>query len=417
MMVITVADTILASMQQFLSIAANSELWNAGAPLGLAAASALLQLERGLLAVQREQLQMLQSVHMEASTLQIEVVNSLATIKNLLLQMSTLTIEAQMQGIRAGQAMMRVHHLRGRVEQLLAQREAQTDLVNHSPLDDPAYRLLRDETAAKAERSFEEAVREAYLVARAFEYETNTDYPCIESHLLRARKVSHLSAFLQQLITNYSRFNSEYLTPQTYVDEVSVREDILGLIAPVTDPLTSEEVSPQEQFRRLLLAPNHLDGRGGVSLPFATSVLEGNGVFSALLCNDRITSIEVMLVGDFLGDNNAMVQITQTGASMIRSCDARPWEGTDELIEYNITPRSFDIQAGVNSYGIGTPYLALKGRSVAFASWRLRIPDPIVAPTNGDLDLTHLDDVVLKITHTGISLNEASTASYQPICE
>jgi hypothetical protein len=40
-----------------------------------------------------------------------------------------------------------------------------------------------------------------------------------------------------------------------------------------------------------------------------------------------------------------------------------------------------------------------------------------VAPTNEDVDLTHLDDVVLKITHTGISLNEASTASYQPICE
>jgi hypothetical protein len=413
--VLTLMDAYIASMQQFMSIASNSNLWNAGAPLGLAAASALLQMERGMLAAEREQLQALQSAHVEESSMEIEFINSMATIKNLLLQLSTLSIEGHMQAIRAAQAAMRAYHLRGKVDQLLAQRADREDLLNHSPKDDPAYRLLRDWTALRAERQFEKALSKAYLAARAFEYETNTDYPCIESHLFTSRRAVELEDFLAQLTDNYNAFNGVYLNAQTYVDEVSLREDILGLNDPVTDPVTHEEVSPQEQFRRVLLAPTNLDGLGGASIPFYTSITEGNGVFSTLLCNDRITSIEVMLVGDFLGDNVAYVQIAQSGASLLRACDARPWEGLEHLVEYNITPHTFLVQAGVNSYGIGVPNQGPRGRSVAFASWLLRFPGG--HPGNDDVDLTHLDDVVLKITHTGISLNALGTETYQPACQ
>jgi hypothetical protein len=341
----------------------------------------------------------------------------MATIKNLLLQLSTLSIEGHMQALRAAQAAMRAYHLRGRVEQLLAQRAAREDLLSHSPQDDPAYRLLRDQTALLAERRFEKALSAAYLAARAFEYETNTDYPCIESHLLPSRRAVDLEDFLSQLITNFRAFNGVYGFAQTYVDEVSVREDILGFTGPVTDPVTGEDVSPQERFRRVLLSPANLDVRGGASIPFSTSIVEGNGVFSSLLCNDRITAIEVMLVGDFLGDNQARVQIAQSGASLIRGCDARPWDGLERLVEYNITPHTFSVQAGVNSYGIGVPHEGARGRSVAFASWRLRVPGGNEEPPNLDLDLTHLDDVVLRITHKGISLNELGTQTYQPVCQ
>ncbi len=61
------------------------------------------------------------------------------------------------------------------------------------------------------------------------------------------------------------------------------------------------------------------------------------------------------------------------------------------------------IGAGVNTFGESSPNGSLFGQSVARASWRIVIPGRNTAPENADLDVTKIDDVVLKISHSAIA--------------
>jgi len=399
MAALTMADSILAAAQTFLSIASNSSVGNAGAPMGMAAASAIIQVSRGVLAAEKDRLQAMQGAHMEASTQQIEEINSLATVKTMLLQMSTLVIEQGMQSIRVSQSAGRIAALQAKVKRLQANMEASIAHQDNAPVNDPSYRLARDKSAIDAEYYFEIALAEVYKTARAFEYETNLTYPCIESKLYEIRSAADLRAFMSIMDLNFTRYRDAYGNPQQYVDEISVREDILGIKQTIIDPSTGEEVSPQEQFRRVLLAANNLDPNGDVFLDFTTSIAEGNGVFNHQLCNDRIRSIQVMLVGDFLGDNEADVMLVQSGSSMVRACDPELQGAAGEFVEYN--------------YGLAAPYTGLYGNSVAYSSWRLVFQD---VANNADLDLTQLDDIVIKLTHEALTLSQGSSINYNPVC-
>jgi hypothetical protein len=57
------------------------------------------------------------------------------------------------------------------------------------------------------------------------------------------------------------------------------------------------------------------------------------------------------------------------------------------------------IQAGVNTFGQAQGNMSLYGQSVARASWRLVIAGADAAPSNSDLDLSKLEDVLLEIEH------------------
>jgi hypothetical protein len=415
MAVLTIADSFLAGMQQVVAGMGNA-VSSMGASVAAGAASALLQVERGLLAAEKDRLAAMQSARMEVATQEIEIINSAATIKTMLLQMSTLTIEAIMQSLRAKQAMGRIADLYAKVASLKSRKASQLARLGQNPSVDPSYRLIRDRAVIDAETSFEDALRWVYLTARAFEYETNTDYRCIDSRLFSIRQASELRDFLLDMQQSYADFGLNYGHKQTYVDEISLREDVLGIKQSIFDPVTGEEVTPQQQFRRLLLAPANLDTTRRVQLNFSTSIAEGNGVFSTLLCNDRITSVEVMLVGDFLGDNEVKVYLTQSGSSLIRSCEPALLGTGAEFVEYNIDPDTQLIQGGVNSYGIADPNDGFFGRSVAFANWRLQIPGPNEVPDNADVDVTQIDDIVLRVRHEALTVDTASPGNYQETC-
>ncbi|MDY0004893.1 MAG: hypothetical protein RBU30_26580 [Polyangia bacterium] len=417
MAAMTVADSVLSSIQTFLSIASNSNALNFGTPTGLGAISAVIQLQRGMIAAEKERLQTMERARMEAATQQIELINSQATVKNLLLQMSTVAIEVMMQQDRVNQPMSRIIALKEKVKRLVATRDMLILRAQNNPAADPSFRLTRDRLAEQAEASFERAQEWVYLAARAFEYETNTDFPCIESHLYRVRTAAGLQTFMTNLMANFTAFRAAYGSPQVYVDEISVRQDVFGISQALVDPVTGEEISPLEQFRRLLLSGDNKDGHGGVSLPFSSSISAGNGVFSSLLCNDRIKDIQVMLVGDFLGDNEAGVVLSQAGSSLIRSCNPTHTGTLQELVEYNIDDEKASIQAGVNTYGLAPASTAFYGRSVAFSSWRVSIPSGSEEPNNADLDLTHLDDIVIKVGHEALTVDDLSGNEFVPFCQ
>ena len=89
-----------------------------------------------------------------------------------------------------------------------------------------------------------------------------------------------------------------------------------------------------------------------------------------------------------------------SGAAVMRSCgssDLQVWAlGSGS----NSSGDAFAvIQAGVNTFGSAQGNGSLYGQSVARASWRLVIPGADAAPSNSDLDLAKLEDIVLEIEH------------------
>ena len=213
----------------------------------------------------------------------------------------------------------------------------------------------------------------------------------------------------------YEGFRTPYGATQVFVDEISIREDVLGIRGPITDEVTGEVLSEAEQFRRRLLNPSNLGPDGTVELTFATSLIRGNGLWSAAVCNDQLRSIQVRLVGDGLGDDQARVYLVQAGTTSMRGCESGR-DGTGEVIrDYDLAPDTIEVQAGVNVYSSAPPDTQFTGRSVAASEWRLAIPPADVAPTNADVDLLRIEDIVLRIEHTGISLSDGPLA-YRPTC-
>jgi hypothetical protein len=88
-----------------------------------------------------------------------------------------------------------------------------------------------------------------------------------------------------------------------------------------------------------------------------------------------------------------------SGAAVLARCDS------DELNVWSMgsTTGSFDgyavVQAGVNTFGLAATNTSLYGQAVARASWEVVVPNGKVAPSNADIDLSKLEDIVLRIEH------------------
>jgi hypothetical protein len=230
------------------------------------------------------------------------------------------------------------------------------------------------------------------LMARALEYEINRPLPALPAAVLAARTATAMEGLegcMQGLFTEY--YNA-YTPPQEYTTTVSVRE-MLGITGPRTDNVTGEELSPGKQFRLSVLRNENLTEDSSVRIKFSTNLNPGNGLWSTDVCNDRIKSVQAQLVGDFLGDNQAEIHVTLSGAAAQRACDA------DEVRVWSIQTKDAVIQAGVNTFGDAKPNTSFFGQTVARATWEIIINNGKVAASNQDVDFTKLDDVVLKIAH------------------
>jgi hypothetical protein len=227
----------------------------------------------------------------------------------------------------------------------------------------------------------------------------------IEGTVAGARNNSDMQSLWACMNSIFNGARVAYGTPQDYSTVVSVRR-LLGITGPRKDEVTGQTLSAGDQFRALLLRNENFDGHGGVAINFATDLQVGNKLWSAEVCDDRIASVQAQLVGDFLGDNQAQVDLSLSGTAVVRSCSdgsLQTWSmgGGDGS---NAAGAIAIIGAGVNTYGDAPPNNSLFGQSVARATWRLAIPGGAGAPSNADVDVSHIDDVVLKIVHKAAPL-------------
>ncbi|MDX2087900.1 MAG: hypothetical protein SFX73_08625 [Kofleriaceae bacterium] len=410
-----VESIVIEAAQTALALAAQAQVWNGGASVAMGVASGLLEGLQGHLRLVQQQLRQAQELRVREDEANVEYLNAMFALQEMLVGQAELALEITQATLRAVTASVRIATLRSEVVQLDAERVVLEERATGGLLNDPAFRVLRSRAIEQATQSRDSAIVGAYLMARAFEFETNTEFAAIETMLVPALRADEVQRFTTCLAESTARFRTAYGPRQSFTDEVSLREDVLGIRGPIVDEVTGETITEAEQFRRLLLAPSNLGPDGSVELRFATSLNPGNGLFSTRVCNDQIRTLQVRLIGDGLGDDQARVTLVQGGASTQRGCESGRGGGGDVLRSYELAARTAEVQAGVNVPPTSVPDTQFAGRSVAASEWRLVILPGRQAPANADLDVTRIDDIVFRIEHQAISLTD-SPVSYAPAC-
>ncbi|MBI1297487.1 hypothetical protein GC175_21320 [bacterium] len=162
----------------------------------------------------------------------IEGVNSAAEVQRLLLQQSDLLIEYEIAVSKLNRAIAERNLLIDRYRSLLSQRQrAETDYVEF--INNPAYRIIREDTAREADLALNRAKHYAYLTARALDYkllgalDPSNGYQALIPYgdLYRARTAQHIRDFLQKL----DDINIALPNPLRSPRNLSYAVDMLGL--------------------------------------------------------------------------------------------------------------------------------------------------------------------------------------------
>ncbi len=408
-----VANTFAAGMidaaQQMISVASNSNLWNAGAPAIAAVASYGLGLEKAGLESDNEQLRQAQTMKSTQTNADVEYADGMANIQREEIDLAEMVIEARESVIGILESQLKFANTFARAQETYQNRTRTNQLISSDPSLDPSYRLVRNKAALGLLDARDAAQKQLLDAGRALEYEMNYDLPTLETAVQSGRNYTTLKRLSDCLDNLFDQFNEPYGSPQTYSTTASVRK-LFGITGPREDEVTGATLSEGEQFRAYVLNNQALDSNGSLQIQFSTNLMPGNGLWSTETCIDKISEVQAQLVGDFLGDNEAEITLALSGNAVLRACD------TNELRSWNLdTDRSAVIQAGVNTFGDVTN-TSLFGQSVARATWTLSIPGGNIAPSNLDVDVTKLDDIVLKIKHKAIPLQSSSSWSLDDSC-
>lgn len=386
------ATAVVNGMEKALEIASHADCWNGGAPLAEAFGAFAIEQARGELDVQRQDAQTYQDMRVQEDNLKVEQIQSAATVKGLLVDMAQARIETQEDAI--GVLAARVD-----AENALADAKREFDLrardlarIGQSSLRDPTARVLQSRAALNALRSRADAQRSLLQAGRGLEYHLNHPLgDVLDDAVLNAYDATEQRRLGDCLKNVFDQSQIAFSKTETYTTELSVRK-LLGIDGPRKDDVTGETLSEGDQLRRVLLRNENLDGEGGVAIFVSTTLDPGNELWSSNVCDDRIVQIEAELVGDFLGDNEAEVHVDLQGGGVLRKCDA------DGLMSWSTSGHAV-VQAGVNTFGSAPPNDSLHGLAVASSKWQIAIPAPSAAPSNADLDLEKLEDIVLRVHH------------------
>ena len=405
----------LEAAQRLLALASSGSLFNAFSGFALGAASAAVELLQEDRRQAQGRLQLAQELRVRADESRVEVINGMAVVQSMMVGLAEAELTMTQAAIRATTAGIQIATLRSEIEQLRGESSLQESRITMGLANDPSFRVLRNRAVERAIRSRDTALLGVYLSARAYEFETNTSLAQIDSILVPALRASDVARFADCLPSSYTAFRTAYGAAQSFSDEISLREDVLGIRGPIVDDVTGETLSEAVQFRRALFQPSNLGPDGTVELSFGTNLSRGNNLFSTMVCNDQIRSIQVRLVGDGLGDDTARVYLSQRGTSVMRGCETGR-DGSGEVLRtYDLQPRRAELQAGVNVYPMSAPDTQFFGRSVAATEWVIAIPPGSVAPANSDVNALRIDDIILRVEHSAISLSD-SPIRYTSTC-
>ena len=368
------------------------------------------------LAGNRDKLLEDQQLRITASEYAVESIQLAGQLKELEIQSNQLTEELILATIGFATGAQRTQNLQEEVIRVGQEHELRESRSIDSLANDPMFRVIRNRAVAEAAQTRERALEGIYQAARAFEFEVNSPFAAIESNLIPAKRASDIEDLVVCMNNQWGLFREKFSSPQSFTDEISLREDVFGITGDKVDEVTGQTLSAAEQFRQRLLNPQNRTISGGVSLSFATSVSPGNGLWSSGVCNDQIASISVKILGNGLGDDQARVRLTQGQALLMRSCEAVRNDEVNDIIQHYQLPESEsnEVSAGINTYPADADFQFF-GRPVGASEWVLELPSGNETPTNSDIDVTQIEDIVLSVNHRAISLGD-SPRPFTPNC-
>jgi hypothetical protein len=354
---------------------------------------------------------------LRASALAAQLSGIRAQIETLWLANVGLGIELTLAQIDAERATMDLLDAYVEVAGLLSRRERGLARLANAPSNPwlaPGFLEVRDAMARRVRSQRERALRWAWLSVRALAYELNEALPGVEAQLVRARGPAEIEDVLACLETLRDTWHLAHGGAQRHVLELSLRRDVLGMTQPVIDPATGDPVDAAAQFQAYLASPEVQQPDGSLRVAFPISLTGGDAVSSTLLCNDRIAAIEVQVVGDGLGDETLVVGIERSGVGLLRACD--PDEARGVVVEHALETRFAVLQAGVNTWPLSPPNAALEGVPLANHAWAVLVPSGASSPENGDLDVTGITDVVLRIHHDAGTVGAVAGEPFVAAC-
>jgi hypothetical protein len=268
---------------------------------------------------------------------------------------------------------------------------------------DPNVRIYKNDAVINADRAFTRAIQEAYRATRVFEYDTAQSYPALDQ-LFLVRLVDYgdvnLRNYLAELEAAYHEFEERFGPPDTRVEVISLRDDVLQIPRYSADGekriLTAEE--RVALFRERLRDPAMRDRTGALAVPFSTTFDR----LSPLTVNHRILLAEVELFGD-AGDDLARVYLRQSGTGVIRDA-----EGNRRY--YTFPERTAVMNAFLNGNRAFLDYLPgpnydvyrstrFRERPFVQTRWEL-VLDQANEAVNEDVSVDGLDDIVVYVYYT-----------------
>ncbi len=353
----------------------------------------------------RRDIQTTQQARVEFDRAKVELINSAAVIKTKMLESATLALELEIARENAAQAANAVLGIYERAKLAVAQRARVRENNTSDTRKLLHFRVYADALSLKAQESFRLLMEWAYLATRAMEYELNLTYGN-RADLWLSRSADDVNRYLV-FLDNYYQQNRPG-PAQTNVEVISVRDHLLDLGLALTDKVTSHVYQPADRFRHFVADPASRDADGNLRIRFMT-YRPDKPMFSRAVCNDRIKSVRVNLIGDDLGPvTYAFVRLSHGGTNYLRACT-----GTKDLVAYDLSgadnrPRVARIQAGVNAPNNAAAMPAntdLISRALIAGPWELVIDQrPEVEPANANLNVAGLRDIELIIEHESYTL-------------
>ncbi len=292
--------------------------------------------------------------------------------------------------------------LRQQAQRLATQLEENTQLAINvqAAQNDPNTRIYKNDAILTAERTFEDAMREAYRATLVFEYYTGTSY-ARKGDLYLIRMISYgdknLETYLSQLEQSFRNFEEEAGKPDIRVLVLSVRDDLLRI------PRTHDDKTPRDlndrvaAFQKALADPNRLNEEGYTTLPFSISVSGNQSYLSPITYNHKILYVEAEINSTSKGDDVARLYLRQKGTGMIRL-------QADAEIQYYALPQR---SAVINPFFNGAKVFSLdvyrnfrlRDRPLGNTQWELLF-NQVSEKSNQDIDIHSISDIILYIYYT-----------------
>jgi len=268
------------------------------------------------------------------------MVNSEAQVDQYLVDLMRAEIEAYRANVEIQRVRGTIKSLANKAERLMSQQEeTEQHLINvEAARNDPNVRIYANADVLSADKSFRDALVDAYRATRMLEYYTATTYAYKgDLYLVRmaGRGEDNLEDYLLDLQRSFNEFEQTFGRPSLRVQLVSLRDDIFDI--PRTDEkgIALLPAERAEQLRERLLDPDLLDDSGYIRVPFSTTLKET----SPLTAIHKLAYVEAEIHGSDLGDRVGRLYLTSKGTSTIKSLE-------DEHIYHRMDP----ITAVLNPY-------------------------------------------------------------------